>query len=177
MQVAHRQWSVTPSPDLPVEIGVTPDCFCGADYRRSTTRQAHGGVRRKQPQGDWRRAPRLSPSQPQMISTAFALSSASACRRLSAVFGRRRHLRKHRRAAQRLTCLAPPHRKQTPVHPVAALPRRRSHPDIRIRTLGNNPCLLLGAPIAPSPLAGDYLDTPISVGIMPVSIHGICSLC
>jgi len=32
MQVAHRQWSVTPSPDLPVEIGVTPDCFCGADY-------------------------------------------------------------------------------------------------------------------------------------------------
>ncbi len=37
--------------------------------RRSTTRHAHGGVRRKPPQGGWRRAPRLS-LQPPMISTA-----------------------------------------------------------------------------------------------------------
>lgn len=60
---------MTPSPDLPVEIGVTPDCFCGADYPQIYHEAGAGGVRRKPPQGAWRRAPRLSLSPP-MISTA-----------------------------------------------------------------------------------------------------------
>lgn len=114
VQVAHRQWSVTPSPDLPVEIGVTPDCFCGADYPQIYHKAGAGGVRRKPPQGDQRRAPRLSPSQPHMISTApqrrppatalveeraggrlCSFQRFSSCRRLLAVFDHRRQASYH----------------------------------------------------------------------------------
>lgn len=65
MQVAHRQWSVTPSPDLPVEIGVTPDCFCGADLPADL------------PQGRrWRGTSKAASGRPETCPASIAFSTS-----------------------------------------------------------------------------------------------------
>src|SRR5947209_4101809 len=67
--------------------------------------------------------------------------------------------------------LAPPDVEQPPADAVA--PRHLGYVHLRLGTLGQDPRLLLIAPVAPTTAPRDHLDPLITVGIMPGLMHGM----